>query len=124
MRVPRVAWLTIVGAFAILDGIALVNEAPDDTFSAQIWALLGVVPVLAVPLVGFLGWLAWHFVEPVLRRLARDRDGEQSRDRDAGDHELGSIERQPRQHADGEETETAQVADTSHHTGESRVGGR
>lgn len=68
MRVPRLAWLLLALAFAALEGIALLNGIPGDTFSDLVWSLLEAAPVLAVPLVGFLGWLTWHFVEPTVRR--------------------------------------------------------
>ena len=67
-RVPRVAWIAIVAVFLGAETLALGNGVPGDTFSAQVWGLLALAPWLAAPLVGFLGWLTWHFVEPVLRR--------------------------------------------------------
>jgi len=67
-RVPRVAWIAIVAVFLGAETLALGNGVPGDTFSAQVWGLLALAPWLVAPLVGFLGWLTWHFVEPVLRR--------------------------------------------------------
>lgn len=73
-RVPRVAWIAIVAVVVGLESTALVNDSPGDTFSALVWDVLAAVPVLALPIVGFLGWLAWHFVEPALRRVGRTRE--------------------------------------------------
>lgn len=76
-RVPRVAWIAIVVVFLGAETLALGNGVPGDTFSAQVWGLLALAPWLAVPLVGFLGLLTWHFVAPVLHR--RPTDGRERR---------------------------------------------
>lgn len=71
MHVPRVAWLVLVAVFLAFEGFALTNDVPGDTFSDLVWTLLAAAPLLSVPLVAFLGWLAWHFVAPILRRRER-----------------------------------------------------
>lgn len=59
-------WLGWLAMFVVLEAIAIVDKARDDTLSEQVWALVSHNPGLWGSAVAILlGWLAWHFlVEP------------------------------------------------------------
>lgn len=57
-----VAWVALLGALAGLEVAALVDDGSGDTLSEHVWALLDAQPLLAVPLVGVLGWVTVHLV--------------------------------------------------------------
>ncbi|MCK9496898.1 MAG: hypothetical protein M0R75_15590 [Dehalococcoidia bacterium] len=119
-RVPRIAWVVLVVAFAGLEGIALVSDAGDDTFSALVGDVLAAAPALAVPLVGFLAWLAWHFVGPVLRGIVREHEGQQAGHHDAAEDDIARTVRDAREDRRGEEADAAEGAEQAQHDRQSR----
>ena len=70
-RVPRWAWglwaALSVGAFALLEGFAIVDHTPNDTLT---WTIIGAVPA-GVFFGGFVAFVAWFGVHMLKRYRSR-----------------------------------------------------
>ncbi len=55
-------WMLWLGAFVVMEGLALLDDESGDTLSESIWSLQHRFPTLTVGLAFLLGWLFWHFV--------------------------------------------------------------
>ncbi len=64
-------WLGWIAAFFVIEGTALARHRPQDTLSDHVWAWFdipqhpapaGNVRFRRIALVGFLAWLAGHFL--------------------------------------------------------------
>lgn len=66
--IPSWAWLAWLAAFAVLEGIALLNRRDGDTLSENVWRAL--LPSRGAPywrlrrfvLLAFCAWLSAHFL--------------------------------------------------------------
>lgn len=58
----RAAWAVLLAIPASFEVWTLVNASPNDTLSAQVWALLDAHPILGIPLALFLAWLTAHWL--------------------------------------------------------------
>lgn len=56
-----VAYALLLGAFVVVEMIAVWRAEPGDTFSEHVWSLLGG-PVSYTVIGGFLVWLLVHFL--------------------------------------------------------------
>ena len=75
MDLFTVAWLLWIGAFAVVEGVALFNRREGDTLSEHVWAWFGVglngkprprvtgwVRLRRFTLLAFMAWLSVHFL--------------------------------------------------------------
>lgn len=67
MKIPRLAWITWIAAFLVLEGVALFNGIANDTLTET---LHHGVPGWLVFM--FLGWLTYHFL---LTYIGNRKDG-------------------------------------------------
>lgn len=70
MKVSPWAWLALVIAFLVMEGIAVFNSVPNDTATQT---TLHQVP--AALIVGFIAWLSVHFLSRVWRNRHGRQDG-------------------------------------------------
>ena len=66
----RLAWVAIILTGVGLEVFALLNAAPNDTFSDQVWDLLTLAWPLRIAVLAGMAWLTLHFI-----RGRRDHDG-------------------------------------------------
>ncbi|GAA0945983.1 hypothetical protein [Actinocorallia libanotica] len=67
-------WLGWIGAFVVVEGVALKRGQPGDTLSEKVWKWFGIgtnghhpkrttwVQIRRVALLGFMTWLTVHFM--------------------------------------------------------------
>jgi len=58
----RAVWILIFIVGGAVEFAALANDAPDDTLSEQVWALLVLYPALDAVIAAALVWLIVHFI--------------------------------------------------------------
>ena len=56
------AWALWLLAFIVIEGLALLRPAKDDTLSEHVWSWLSGGPARYILLGGFLIWLIVHFL--------------------------------------------------------------
>lgn len=68
-----IAWLSWLGAFGVIEGMALANKRPGDTLSEHVWRWFatgqgssadpsGWVRLRRFSLLAFMAWLSVHFL--------------------------------------------------------------
>lgn len=74
-RIPtrsKVLWIGWLAYFLVFEIAAIRDPAEGDTLSESVWVTLHHYPVLAIPLLALLVWLAIHFLAPRLERRIWD----------------------------------------------------
>lgn len=62
MTRTRLLWLLLIVCAAFVQGYALGDGIPGNTFSGEVQNLLRAYPMARLALAGFLVWLAWHWL--------------------------------------------------------------
>jgi hypothetical protein len=55
-------WLLWIACFVAIEAVAVKRDAPGDTLSEFIWALIAVHPLLWILIAAFIVWLALHLL--------------------------------------------------------------
>lgn len=69
----RTIWLVWIGAFLVIEGIAVFNNEDDDTLSELVWDFVTIHPIGWIGIAGLLGWLAYHFL---IQKDSDDKGGD------------------------------------------------